>query len=198
MHYNIFLFLLNLLLHPLNTENWAKIWGIELAPTCNLIRTARVRDRLQMRKLIVEAWWGVENGRKKMHWRSWEWLSSPKFLGVLGFRDLHFFNQAMLGSGMETYHWTRIFCARVLKSRYFPFTDFLPASSSRSASYTWRSLFWAIGNGKNIRSVSYTWRSLFWAIGNGKNIQTVDALVNPVTRQWDYAMVNTFFQPNCC
>ena len=119
MHYNIFLFLLNLLLHPLNTENWAKIWGIELAPTCNLIRTARVRDRLQMRKLIVEAWWGVENGRKKMHWRSWEWLSSPKFLGFLGFRDLQFFNQAMLGSGMETYHWTRIFCARVLKSRYY-------------------------------------------------------------------------------
>ena len=178
MHYNIFLFLLNLLLHPLNTENWAKIWGIELAPTCNLIRTARVRDRLQMRKLIVEAWWGVENGRKKMHWRSWEWLSSPKFLGVLGFRDLHFFNQAMLGSGMETYHWIRIFCARVLKSRCLPFTDFLHASSPRSA--------------------SYTWRRLFWAIGNGKNIQTVDALVNPVTRQWDYAMVNTFFQPNCC
>ena len=27
MHYNIVLFLLNLLLHPLNTENWAKILG---------------------------------------------------------------------------------------------------------------------------------------------------------------------------
>lgn len=26
-------------------------------------------------------WWGVEGGKKKMHWRSWEWLSTPKHLG---------------------------------------------------------------------------------------------------------------------
>jgi hypothetical protein len=35
----------------------------------------------QMRKLIANQWWGMENGKRKLHWRSWEWLSSPKSMG---------------------------------------------------------------------------------------------------------------------
>jgi hypothetical protein len=50
-----------------------------------------------LRKALVDYWWGIEKGKKKMHWRSWEWLSTPKHLGGMGFRDLTLFNQAMLG-----------------------------------------------------------------------------------------------------
>jgi hypothetical protein len=46
---------------------------------------------------IADHWWGFKDGRKKMHWRSWAWLLSPKSLGGLGFRDFCIFNQAMLG-----------------------------------------------------------------------------------------------------
>ena len=50
-------------------------------------------------------------------------------IGGLGFRDLQFSNQAMLGSGMETYHWTRIFCARILKRHQASIMLYLPFAS---------------------------------------------------------------------
>jgi hypothetical protein len=50
-----------------------------------------------MRKAIVNQWWGFENGKRKMHWRSWDWRSTPKTLGGMGFQDMELFNQAMLG-----------------------------------------------------------------------------------------------------
>lgn len=94
-----------------------------------------------MRKAIANQWWGFKDGRRKMHWRSWSWLSRPKNLGGMGFRDLELFNQAMLGWQC----WRLLtdpssLCARVLKGRYFPNCDFWSASCPRSASYTWRSI----------------------------------------------------------
>ena len=52
-------------------------------------------------------------------------------------------------------------CARVLKGRYFPCSDFLNAHAPRSASATWRNILagrellkhgdgWGIGDGKHV------------------------------------------------
>jgi hypothetical protein len=122
-----------------------------------------------MRRAIADFFWGTEEGKKNMHWRSWEWLSSPKQYGGLGFRDLVLFNQAMLGRQC----WRLLtepnsLCARVLKGRYFPETDFWHASKPRSSSYTWRSILfgkelikqgirWGIGDGKTTRLLSDHW-----------------------------------------
>lgn len=51
----------------------------------------------KMKTINANYWWGFEDGKKKMHWRSWDRMTSPKPLGGMGFRDFVLFNQAMLG-----------------------------------------------------------------------------------------------------
>jgi hypothetical protein len=69
-----------------------------------------------IKSVIANRWWGVEDGKKKMHWRSWSWLSTPKALGGMGFRDLVLFNQAMLAKqGWRLLTVPDSLCARVLK-----------------------------------------------------------------------------------
>jgi hypothetical protein len=111
---------------------------------------------------IADHWWGFEDGRKKMHWRSWAWLLSPKSLGGLGFRDFGIFNQAMLGKqAWRLATNPTSMCARVLKARYYPDTDFLSARKPMSSSFTWRSILvgrellcagmrWGTGNGGKV------------------------------------------------
>jgi hypothetical protein len=95
----------------------------------------------RMRQVVADYWWGREDGKRKVHWRSREWLSTPKSLGGLDFRDFSLFNQAMLGKqSWRLLNEPDSLCARVLKGRYFPHCDFWDAPKPRSSSYTWRSI----------------------------------------------------------
>ena len=47
-------------------------------------------------KMMRQYWWGIEHGKRKMAWLSWEKMKLPKAMGGMGFRDLHSFNLAML------------------------------------------------------------------------------------------------------
>ena len=123
----------------------------------------------RMRQAVADYWWGREDGKRKLHWRSWDWLSLPKKLGGLGFRDFSLFNQAMLGKQC----WRLLtepesLCSRVLKARYFPHCDFLDAPKPRSSSYTWRSILfgrelvkagvrWGIANDQKVKIMSDNW-----------------------------------------
>jgi hypothetical protein len=93
----------------------------------------------------------------------------PKSLGGMGFRDLGLFNQAMLAK--TAWHILTVpdsLCARVLKGRYYPDTDFWHASKPRSASHTWHSLLhgrdllyqgvrWGISNGRIVKITCDNW-----------------------------------------
>jgi hypothetical protein len=50
----------------------------------------------ELTKLERDFWWGVEKGRRKVHWLSWEKMVRPKNEGGIGFRDMRIFNQALL------------------------------------------------------------------------------------------------------
>ena len=39
----------------------------------------------RFRQIVADQWWGQEDGKKKLHWRSWDWLSTLKSLGVWAF-----------------------------------------------------------------------------------------------------------------
>ena len=123
----------------------------------------------KIRRSIANFWWGVEDGRRKVHWRSWKWLSSPKYLGGMGFRDPEAFNQALLAKqAWRIIQVPTSLCARVLKARYFSEDSILTATCSSTASYTFRSilhgrdllregLIWRIGDGSRVRIQHDNW-----------------------------------------
>jgi hypothetical protein len=86
-------------------------------------------------------WWSSSIDRRSMHWLSWDQLVKPKCQGGMGFRDLEFFNLALLGK----YGWRFItqpesLCCRILKTKYFPDSEFMQATVPRCASATWRAI----------------------------------------------------------
>jgi hypothetical protein len=154
----------------------------------------------------------VEDGKKKMHWRSWEWLSSPKALGGMRFRDLSLFNQAMLGKqGWRLLTNPTSLCARVLKGRYFPNSDFWHAPKPRSSSYTWRSILfgrdlllrgvqWGVGDGKAIKILYDHWIPdcppyMLRPLKPIPDLATVSCLLDEETGECISETVNAFFDP---
>jgi hypothetical protein len=164
----------------------------------------------KMRATIANQWWGIEDGQKKLHWRSWEWLSTPKSFGGLGFRDLSLFNQAMLGrQGWRLLTEPTSLCARVLKGRYFPHSDFWHAPKPRTSSFTWRSILfgrellrrgvqWGIGDGTSVKITSDFWISdrppfLLRPLKPIPDIATVSCLIDEVTHSWIPETIHAFF-----
>ncbi|KAA3467407.1 reverse transcriptase [Gossypium australe] len=107
---------------------------------------------------------------KGIHWCRWRDLCIPKAKGGLGFKDLEFFNLALL----VKHGWkilTQPYClfARVMKSKYFSRGDFMNAKLESYPSFTWRSILgarhildegigWRVGNGEEINIWNDAWK----------------------------------------
>ena len=79
----------------------------------------------------------------------------------MGFRDLKCFNRALLGKQA----WKLItkptsLCARILKGKYYPYSDLLHANKGKHTSHTWRAIY----DGKDVLQ-----KGIINRIGNGKN-----------------------------
>jgi hypothetical protein len=74
-----------------------------------------------MTSIIIEFWWGTENGKRKMVWAAWESLVQKKCHGGLGFKDLRLFNQELVArQAWRIIDNSDSLCIHLLRARYFP------------------------------------------------------------------------------
>jgi hypothetical protein len=72
---------------------------------------------------------------------SWETMGFSKAMGGLGFRDLTFFNKALLTKqGWRLVQNPKSLTARILKAKYYPNSSFIDASLGTRPSFAWRSI----------------------------------------------------------
>ena len=114
-------------------------------------------------RMIRNFYWGSEKGKRKVHWKGWDYLLQPKSRGGVGFRDLRIFNQALLSRQA----WRLItrpnsLCARVLKARYYPNGKLEDTVFSGNASSSWQ----AISHGLDLLK-----KGLLWRVRNGNSIR---------------------------
>ncbi|XP_073137674.1 uncharacterized protein [Henckelia pumila] len=116
----------------------------------------------EIEKECSNFWWGIDEGKKRMHWKTWKSLCKPKCMGGLGFRQLETFNKALLAKQI----WRIIkdpdsLVARVLKARYFRHQDVMEAGLGSNPSYLWHSLLW---------SSPLLEKEVCWHVGDGAKI----------------------------
>ncbi|XP_062012453.1 uncharacterized protein LOC133728992 [Rosa rugosa] len=120
----------------------------------------------EMEQMCARFWWGSTNDKRKIHWRSWDFLCNAKEEGGLGFRSLAEFNSALLAKqAWRIIHHPTSLIARIYVARYFPLGSFWTAGMHASPSYSWRSIlstreliaygfYWQVGDGEKVRAWS--------------------------------------------
>lgn len=166
--------------------------------------------------LMSKFWWSSHSHLKKIHWISWDKMCLPKSLGDMGFKDLEFFNQALLAKqGWKLLDNHDSLVARFIKSRYHPHSNFLEAKLGARPSFAWRSILFGterlekglkrqVGNGENTRVWLDDWvedpesgMRAPWR----KNVcfdvnLTADKLIDAETRKWNPQALEELFVPS--
>lgn len=87
-------------------------------------------------------WWGTGHPNNYgIHWLLWKKLCVVKEAGGLGFKRLREFNIDMLAKqAWRSINYSNPLVTNLMKSWYYPTSDFLDASIGNNPSYVWRSI----------------------------------------------------------
>ncbi|XP_025621471.2 FBD-associated F-box protein At4g10400-like [Arachis hypogaea] len=144
--------------------------------------------------------WGQKGVERRMVWIKWDTMTRPKKDGGLGIKNLRAQNLALLSKQCwRLMKYPNSTLSRMLKAKYFRYTDFLHAEIGSILSWGWRSvlegrkviekgLLWKIGSGTNVRIFHDPWLPLPVPLNVPQNALTippnlqvyyVSALLNP-------------------
>lgn len=119
--------------------------------------------------MATKYWWGQWGVERKVHWLGKKHLTCGKSEGGMSFRELSFFNMALLArQGWRLVQFPDSLVSRVLKAKYYPHQSFLEASIKGNVSYIFRSIceakegllvgmMWRVGTGANIQIWKDRW-----------------------------------------
>lgn len=96
-----------------------------------------------LQRAIAKFWWGSIEKKRNIHWPRWENLSQAKIRGGVGFKDLSCFNQALIAKqSWRIMQALDSLVAKILKAKYFKYSNFMEAKLGSKSSYIWRSIIW--------------------------------------------------------
>lgn len=114
-------------------------------------------------KKVANFWWGGDEKQKKMHGVNWNILTEVKGKGGMGFRDLEFFNIALLAKQLwRIITQPDLLVSRIIRKKYWHSEHDWRVETTKNASFVWKSISSArhlleygmrrrVGNGNNIR-----------------------------------------------
>jgi hypothetical protein len=161
--------------------------------------------------MMAKFWWGHKQNDKRIAWMSWSKLGRAKEWGGMGYRDLEWFNVALLAKqGWRLVQNPDGLVAKILREKYYPHNSFMESNLGKRPSYIWRSIWnarqllnvgmaWRVGDGSKIS----IWKDKWANTGAGGFIHSpvhihsqdakVSALLDKDTNWWNMALVQQVF-----
>jgi hypothetical protein len=167
---------------------------------------------LTINLMIRQFWWGSKDGKRKPSWVSWETMCSPKFSGGMGFRDIEWFNLAMLArQAWRVLQNPDALSSRLLKAVYLPDGEFLEAQLGSSSSHVWRAwiegrdvmkqgLIKRIGTGQSTNIWNHNWLPRDFSLRplvcwTDDPPMLVSSLIGASSVSWKENMIEELFLP---